>query len=332
MQVNSALVILGAAQESETPQLQLANKSAFEISETVSSETAESTETEGKPGAAISHRELLEQSLSKESADRIIKSIQDHEDRINGVNHLLGDDKSLQYPADAIEDSRLVSEGRFGIAKGPLEGTELVVRDAVMGDRQGALMNAYHHGTDLLKANEEIEARSAHFASRNAEIASLKEQLAAGEGDSDYNGRKLAYLEENNWFYAEQLEESKIDADRAMASLSRLFSQTDNGLEGSVSATPTSGGFEITHGTYGKMMEVSDDGSITMFDSEGNGYSREEFVEKQPDGMIGEMHNDFIREEDQRLRTRERNERTEKIRNGEIEGSWVLELPDDYYI
>lgn len=218
-------------------------------------------------------------------------------------------------------DERFVSEGYFTrSSRGPSEGQAFTVGDKQFKTRQDAVAHAYHFGSDLLKANEKILESSGILATRDTQIASLKEQLAAGEGDSEVNRKKIAWLENNRDSHAQVLNGLKTDAERAMAALTRMFSQTDNGLSDANGTSPTPNGFKITHGTYGKLMEVSDDGSISMFDSEGTGYSRQEFIDKKPDGMIGEIHNDLIVEEDHRIYLAERAERIEKIKNGEIEG------------
>lgn len=327
MQVNSGLLAIVASQSNNSSPFQLKAESSVSVNSQGKAEDVENTKEESSFLSKHLHDLKHGDTDTKVRASAAIAKAQQ-----NGEIHPLGEHRNLELPEGSPHDPRFLREGGFGVVKGPLEGEALVVRDAVMGDRQGALMNAYHYGSDLLKANEGIERKSGVIASRNAEISALKEQLTAGEGDSEYSTKKIAWLENNIKHMNQSLGEDRQRADRAMASLSRLFSQADNGLDGATTATPESGGFEITHGTYGKLMEVSDDGSITMFDREGNGYSREEFVEKKPEGMIGEIHNDLIREEDRRQWKVAREERHEKIRNGEIEGSWILEVTEDMFI
>ena len=224
-------------------------------------------------------------------------------------------------PNRQVIDSRLVAEGYFfSSAKDQSDGFPFARSDKSFKTRQDALAHAYHFGSDLLQANKDIAKIGTRLENRRLEISTLKDELTAGIGDSDFNLRKLAWLKNNHDSHVRLMNQMKADAQEAMASLSVMFSQIGNGLSTEENGTQNLTRFEITHGVYGKLMEVSEDGTIRMFDSVGQAYSRQEFITKQPDGMIGEIHNDLIREEDKRQRLAAQAERAEKLRNGELEG------------
>lgn len=70
-------------------------------------------------------------------------------------------------------------------------------------------------------------------------------------------------------------------------------------------------GFSITHGTLGKIMDVSADGTLTLYDAEGTAYSAEEYNAANIDGGIPQLHNDLIRQADDRAALASRGVRRE---------------------
>ncbi|OWJ98731.1 hypothetical protein CDV54_01580 [Paracoccus yeei] len=57
-------------------------------------------------------------------------------------------------------------------------------------------------------------------------------------------------------------------------------------------------GFSLTHGTLGKIMDVSAEGEITLYGSDGTAYSADEYNAANVDGGIPQLHNDMIRKAD----------------------------------
>lgn len=85
--------------------------------------------------------------------------------------------------------------------------------------------------------------------------------------------------------------------ERNAATLANLFSLdaasvTTSAYDGSF------GGFSLSHGTLGKIMDVAADGTVTLYDAEGKGYSAAEYSAANIDGGIPQLRNDLIRQSD----------------------------------
>ena len=54
---------------------------------------------------------------------------------------------------------------------------------------------------------------------------------------------------------------------------------------------PAFAGLTVTHATYGKMLTIGADGTVTLYDRSGKGYTEADYNAAQPDGVIPELWN-----------------------------------------
>ncbi|MEX5562831.1 hypothetical protein SM764_05365 [Pseudophaeobacter sp. 1A16562] len=200
--------------------------------------------------------------------------------------------------AHAPEDSRLLQDGVFVGSKAASEGGNVVIVDANFPDRRSATANAYHAGTALLEQSQTLVRYDAMLKSSQEKAATLQAQLDAGTGDVEQLAALLRGHQDSIGSLTEMRAEAQLQVDRATASLSRMFSFTGQAIATSEDGSSQVAGFTISHGTQGKIMEVSADGDITMFDKSGKAYTREGFAAAKPDGVIPGIHNDLVREAD----------------------------------
>lgn len=189
-----------------------------------------------------------------------------------------------------------VPAGAFVASKAPSEGGELVVRDAAHPDRQAAVMNAYHYATVVIEQAEKITRHEEALLRGEEQSQAYQRQIDTRQGDAYDPVKGLQMVESGTAYARAEIAEAKLDVERATTSLAKMFSFTETTLSQNGDGTSSLAGFTISHGDYGKIMEVSAEGEITMFDQSGKTYTREEYVSAQPDGLIGEMHNDLIDE------------------------------------
>lgn len=200
--------------------------------------------------------------------------------------------------AASNHDNRKVPTGSFVAVKAPSEGGELIIKDAAHPDRKSAVMNAYHFGMALMEHSQNVVRLEEGIARKSTLEDAFRQQVETGEGTFHDPEKGLKWLSAGTSVEG-MLSEAKLEMERASTSLGKMFSFTANALTTAADGSSEFTGFTISHGEYGKIMEVSADGEVTMFDANGKEYSREEYVTNKPDGLIGEMHNDLVDEADQ---------------------------------
>ena len=131
------------------------------------------------------------------------------------------------------------------------------------------MANAYHYATDLMAT-----------ATRTANAAKSHRDLNLG---------------------GTQAEVDVLNMERSVVTLAGMFSFDS----ASVTAAAYEGkfeGFSLTHGTLGKIMDVSAEGEITLYGADGTAYSAADCNAANVDGGIPQLHNDMIRKADEEQR------------------------------
>lgn len=204
-------------------------------------------------------------------------------------------------------DSRLAFPGVFISSPGVAAGTQAPQRDADFPSRRDAMANAYHFASALVENVKYVVSDTREIASDPDKYLDASGQLyGAGPGGGTAGGDwqvAMAKGTDMMLFYRDRMESMA-------ASLANLFSFDST----SVTVPAYDGGFQgfsITHGTLGKIMDVARDGSITLYDAEGTAYSAEEYNVANIDGGIPQLHNDLIRQADDRAALASRGLRSE---------------------
>ncbi len=206
-----------------------------------------------------------------------------------------------------LSDPRKVFPGHFVTAQEIPMGTRAPQRDADFLSRRDAMANAYHFATALVKAARDvigsrigIETHKDQMLDASGRLYGIGSDGRAGSGDWK------AAIERGTYIILHEMGEME----KMAASLANLFSfdstsVTQPAYDGSFQ------GFSITHGTLGKIMDVSADGTLTLYDAEGTAYSAEEYNAANIDGGIPQLHNDLIRQADDRAALASRGVRRE---------------------
>ncbi|WP_157767306.1 hypothetical protein [Paracoccus yeei] len=178
----------------------------------------------------------------------------------------------------AKTDSRMVFEGNFISAGDSVpHGTTAPQSDANFLSRRDAMANAYHYATDLM-------ARAA----RTADTAKSHPDVNLGGSQASISA---------NTVIPHTSEVDVLNMERSAVTLAGMFSFDS----ASVTAAAYQGkfeGFSLTHGTLGKIMDVSAEGEITLYGSDGTAYSAADYNAANVDGGIPQLHNDMIRKAD----------------------------------
>lgn len=182
----------------------------------------------------------------------------------------------------AKTDSRMLFEGNF-IGAGDIipHGTTAPQSDGNFPSRRDAMANAYHYATDLMAT-----------AARTAKTAKSHPDVNLGGSQASISA---------NTVIPHTSEVDVLNMERSAVALAGMFSFDS----ASVTAAAYQGkfeGFSLTHGTLGKIMDVSAEGEITLYGSDGTAYSAADYNAANVDGGIPQLHNDMIRkaDEDQR--------------------------------
>ncbi len=204
-------------------------------------------------------------------------------------------------------DARIQFEGDFVASEGVAAGTQAPQRDADFPSRRDAMANAYHFASALVENVKYVVSDTREIASDPDKYLDTSGRLyGAGPGGGTAGGDwqvAMAKGTDMMLFYRDRMESMA-------ASLANLFSFDST----SVTVPAYDGGFQgfsITHGTLGKIMDVARDGSITLYDAEGTAYSAEEYNVANIDGGIPQLHNDLIRQADDRAALASRGLRSE---------------------
>lgn len=244
-------------------------------------------------------------------------------------------DKNLiMKPGFSANDSPEVQKarlegGHFIGSKAPSEGGDGKVADAAFPDRRSAVANAYTFATSFLVHNREVARLSESIAGLSGRQAELK--LSNPELTSAATGPfSDASFEATRASLTAMQDKAQLSAERAKASLSRMFSFTDTGLSQNDSGTLDTKAFSISHGTLGKIMDVDAQGRVTVYDQNGTSYSLREYVAAEPDGaipwMAANLANGAYAEDGRMFTVGERNKATfeQYIRDNNI--SYVTQL------
>lgn len=259
--------------------------------------TAESTGSDKYvPAEVIADMERFEQ-------------IQTRWSRLGEFHAALADGSRSPFDAEIIEyigaerswtpsnsDSRLVFPGVFISSPGVAAGTQAPQRDAAFLSRRDAMANAYHFATALVETTNYVVADAREIAAHPDKYLDASGQLyGAGAGGGTLGGDWEAAMRQGTdmmLFYRDKMESMA-------ASLANMFSfdttsVTTGAYEGSFQ------GFSISHGTLGKIMDVDANGKITLYDAQGTAWTAEDYDAAKIDGGIPELHNDMIRQADDR--------------------------------
>lgn len=193
-------------------------------------------------------------------------------------------------------DPRMQFEGDFVASEAVAAGTQAPQRDAAFLSRRDAMANAYHFATALVETTNYVVADAREIAAHPDKYLDASGQLyGAGAGGGTLGGDWEAAMRQGTdmmLFY-------RVKMESMAASLANMFSfdttsVTTGAYEGSFQ------GFSITHGTLGKIMDVDANGKITLYDAQGTAWTAEDYDAANIDGGIPELHNDMIRQADDR--------------------------------
>lgn len=153
-------------------------------------------------------------------------------------------------------------------------------------DRRDAMATAYHFGMDFAEMMRSV-AQGIGSAARDAQ-GTIYGLSSSGVFRPDEQADKLM-MENGN----DQLVLDMQNMETLGSGLAKHFSfdkapATSAAHDGKLSA------ISITHGTYGKIMDISEDGAVTLYDAQGNGFSAEEYNAANPNERIPELHNDLV--------------------------------------
>ncbi len=213
-------------------------------------------------------------------------------------------ERAMKYMARAVgeeitRDPRMLEIGHFIGALGASDGVKVEHRDAAFPDRNTAVVNAYHWGKQLAESTQFIAKAERDIATTRTAIQDITRRIGAGDGDVDALRASLESRQASLGYLGQQISERKDQAEMASATLARQFSFRGQGMAVTAGGTTEATGFTLTHGTQGTVMEVGADGTLTLFDASGKGYTLSEYNAAQPDGLIAELHNDEIKRADE---------------------------------
>ena len=180
-------------------------------------------------------------------------------------------DKFSQSGRQHAEEHGTRYEGRF-VGTNRLESPGY----ADFKDRQVAMLNAYHFGSEL------------------ADQASRARAYGNGVLMGDNVGRAARQAADAVEQYA--------------PIVASQFNMTSDVITKDAAGYATTHGFELRYPEFGLLMSVSDDGEITMYDAQGTAFTREEYAVAETGEYIPEMLNDL----DDEAAQRERFERYER--------------------
>ncbi len=197
-----------------------------------------------------------------------------------------------------VSDPRMQFEGCFMVSDRVAAGSKAPQHDADFPSRRDAMVNAYYFGTRLAEDARIAAADARRIAANPDKYLDASGRLyGAGAGGGTAGGDwRAAFDQETDMilFYRDDME---IRA----ASLANMFS-----FDSSSVTVPVYGGafqgFSITHGTLGKIMDIDANGKVTLYDAEGKAWSAEDYEAANVEGGIPQMHNDLVKQADDRAR------------------------------
>lgn len=192
------------------------------------------------------------------------------------------------------QDSRMEFEGAFAakfVDTGM--GATQPQRDADFPSRSDAMAYAYHFATALAQDAQQAVTDMAWINANSDTTRDASGRIYGTNADGTFKGVSDEAFTHGTfdalWTFQSM--------ERNAASLANLFSLdaasvTTSAYDGSF------GGFSLSHGNLGKIMDVTADGAVTLYDAEGKGYSAAEYSAANIDGGIPQLRNDLIRQAD----------------------------------
>lgn len=164
-------------------------------------------------------------------------------------------------------------------------------------DRRDAMATAYHFGMEFAEMMRSVALRVGS-AARDAQ-GTIYGLSSSGEFRPNKADSRIMVESGNT-----QLVHDMQDMETAGSGLAKHFSfdkapATSAAYDGKLSAV------SITHGTYGKIMDIGEDGTVTLYDAQGNGFSAEDYNAANPNERIPELHNDLVELGDRQLQRAE---------------------------
>ncbi len=195
-----------------------------------------------------------------------------------------------------IKDPRMEFEGNFGSSLPAAMGTTAPQRDAEFSSRGDAMAYAFHFGSELAKMGQSVAIDMSRIDASSSTMLDSSGKIFGLASDGQILGNWDAVMTAEAHGNGAILRDMRHMETQA-ASLANLFSFD------SASATRpvyegTFSGFSISHGTLGKIMDVAANGSVTLYDAEGKGYSAAEYSAANIDGGIPQLRNDLRRQAD----------------------------------
>ncbi|MFT4014361.1 MAG: hypothetical protein QM682_13355 [Paracoccus sp. (in: a-proteobacteria)] len=195
------------------------------------------------------------------------------------------------------KDPRMEFEGSFfpTFVETPMGATQ-PQRDGDFLSRGDAMAYAYHFATAL---DEDARNSVVEMAWVNANSDTTRDASGRIYGVSS-DGRISGDSKEGTEHGTFHSVMTFHRMERQAASLANLFS-LDTASVTNAAYDGTYQGFSLSHGTLGKIMDVSADGQVTLYDAQGNAYSAAEYSAANIDGGIPELRNDLLRQADRQM-------------------------------
>lgn len=288
MQVSSANIALtllkGLGNSISKPEIVILPKTDF---------TASGSSENAKQSAAISDADQYpDYHTMREASDKFLwdslkglsegsKSPFDAE-----INAAFGEEKLFRQHNSK---SALKYEGSYSAEIVSTQRQTAPQRDANFLSRQDAMAYAYHFGISLAREAQAVVASKPQIDASKDSTGRMYGTNPSGHGMDAF-----ALMDESYRHDTHGIVLNMKSMETSAAALGRLFSFDS----ASVTISAYDGkfnGFSISHGEMGKVMDVADDGSITLYDANGTSYSSEDYNSANVDGGIPQLHNDIIR-------------------------------------
>lgn len=293
MQVSSAAIALTLLQGAQAA-------SAAPKPVVAAAPKAEVAPTTGVSLAGVGDREFTAQlkTLSEYGASKELLEAHRMGERISALNHAIEKGEvsplgpevhdlhpgavKLTYPGREFEGqfiARIGLEDHFGRAAP-------VTSDTAFLDRRDAMVTAYHFATQFFGDIKSV-AKEFPYAPRDA-AGSIYGLSASGDFINTDAGYRLR--DEKGTF---QLILNMRTMENAGSALAMHFSFDKTGATAAAYNGQRSG-ISITHGAYGKIMDISAEGDVTLYDAQGKAFSAEEYNAANTKERIPALQNDLL--------------------------------------
>lgn len=173
-------------------------------------------------------------------------------------------------------------------------GANQIQRDADFSSRSDAMAYAYHFATALAADAQRGVTDMAWIKANSDTTRDASGRIYGTTADGHFIGETAEFTEH---FELPDALSTFRSMERNAATLANMFSLDASSVTTSAYGGSYSG-FSLSHGTLGKIMDVAADGTITLYDAEGKGYSAAEYSAANIDGGIPQLRNDLIRQSD----------------------------------